>query len=126
MKSAKDESLLGFMKHKINSKSIEENSNQTANLAIKKKDKFGEEIDEDERLKKQKELRIAKNESNYKASQFSKFEMYKRLIINAIIGCVAIISSAIILIITIIKIGPSIITFFNVLLYHFVMSSLRL
>lgn len=126
MKVAKNESLLGFMKNKISSKSIEENSNQTANLAIKKKDKFGEEIDKDKGLEKQKKLRVTKNESKFKASQFNQFEMYKRLIVNAMIGCIAIVGSAIIFIMAIIKIGPSLITLFNTLLYHFVMSSLRL
>lgn len=126
MKSTNNESLSGFMKSNINSKSIAENSKQTANLSIKKKDKFGEEIEQDEESAEEKELKNAKKDSNYKASQYGKFEMYKKLVINAIIGYVAVLTSAFLLVIAVVKLGPAIITFFNILLYQFVMSSLAI
>jgi hypothetical protein len=120
MKEEKFESLLTFMKNQINQKSYQENT--AHNFSTNKKDKFGEQI-EDEELRKQK-IKKAKIESVYKASQYNKFEMYKQMIKEAIIGQCAIIIALTILFLAIIKIGPALISFFNILLYKFVMSSL--
>lgn len=107
-------SLSGFMKKKFNEKSCQ---NRISNHSqVKNRD--GEE-------KERKRIRVAKNESNQKAANYNKFEMYKKMIIQCVIGYLAMLTAVVILVLACVLIGPAVMSFFQVIINKLVLSALH-
>lgn len=108
-------SLSDFMKKKFRENSKNNHSN------VKKKDE--EDID-NEKEEEKKKIRIAKNESNQKAANYNKFEMYKKMVVECLIGYLAMLTAVVILILFCILIGPALMGFFQTIISKLVLASL--
>jgi len=115
-------SLSEFMKKKINEKSTKKHSNCNSASKIKKIDDE-DEIDEEEEAQKKK-LRVAKNTSNQKAANYNKFEMYKKMIIQCIVGYLALLTAVVVLALACIMIGPAVMGFFQMIISKLVLASI--
>ena len=127
MSQTSSNSLSEFMKKKINEKSTKKHPKSNFSSKIKKKDEADEMSEEEiKKAKAQKKLRIAKNTSNQKAANYNKFEMYKKMIIQCLLGYLALLSAVTILTLACIMIGPAIMGFFQMILSKLVLASLEI
>lgn len=126
MTQTNSNSLSGFMRKKINEKSTKKQPKRDFNSKIKKR-ADEDEIDKEEvkKEKERKKLRVAKNTSNQKAANYNKFEMYKKMIIQCIIGYLALLAAVIVLTMACIMLGPAVMGFFQMVISKLVVASLN-